>query len=595
MTLPPGKHTLQLVLGDHLHIPFNPPVVSREDHGHRRAVAGSHASHQARMYLSFYGLAEKPFSITPDPRYLFLGGRHAEALAHLVYGITEAGGFIQLTGEVGTGKTTIIRSLLAKQPDNAEIALILNPRMSAGRVPADDLRGARHPACPTSAVGSVKELVDILNRYLLRAHAPGKRVVLVVDEAQNLPPELLEQVRLLTNLETETQKLLQIILIGQPELRDVLARNDLRQLAQRITGRYHLDPLSRDESSAYVKHRLRIAGATIDIFTSGALRELYRVSGGVPRLLNIIGDRALLGGYSEDRHEITAAMVRKAASEIFDRRILAPWWPWLLGSATALVVAGALYAGASLWLKDRERTGDESAASAVPAAAAPAARAPDPAPAATTAPQPLGALLNAATPDDGDAAWDRLFTLWSARYLNEGPQACDQALQQGLECLEQSGGTALLRQFNRPAILQLADDAGTPRPVLLQRLDADRAQLQVGWSVREVPLAELEQRWNGRFTLLWRPRQLDTRDLSMGMRGAPVRELRVRLRQWSRLPPESPAGDFYDAALETLVQQFQRQHGLAVDGIAGQQTQALLDAVLADTGTPLLAAQTAGG
>jgi general secretion pathway protein A len=333
----------------------------------------------------------------------------------------------------------------------------------------------------------------------------------------------------------------------------------------------------------------------MDIFTNGALRELYRVSGGIPRLLNIIGDRALLGGYSEDRHEVTAAMVRKAAGEIFDRRILAPWWPWVLGSATALVVAGALYASMSLWLKDRERTEAGSAASAVPAAAAPGAAAPEPAPATTTAVQPLGALLTAATADDGDAAWDRLFTLWSARYLNEGPQACDQALQQGLECLEQSGGTALLRLFNRPAILHLADDAGTPRPVLLQRLDADRAQLQVGWSVREVPLAELEQRWNGRFTLLWRPRQLDTRDLSMGMRGAPVRELRVRMRQWSRLPPESPAGDFYDAALETLVQQFQRQHGLAVDGIAGQQTQALLDAVLPDAGTPLLAAQTAGG
>jgi general secretion pathway protein A len=550
------------------------------------------------MYLSFYGLAEKPFAITPDPRYLFLGGRHAEALAHLVYGITEAGGFIQLTGEVGTGKTTIIRSLLAKQPDNAEIALILNPRMEPDEFMLT-ICEELGILVPDDAVGSVKELVDILNRYLLRAHAAGKRVVLVVDEAQNLPPELLEQVRMLTNLETETQKLLQIILIGQPELRVVLARNDLRQLAQRITGRYHLEPLTRAESAAYVKHRLRIAGAKMDIFTNGALRELYRTSGGVPRLLNIIGDRALLGGYSEDRHEISAAMVRKAAGEIFDRRVLAPWWPWLLGGATALVVAGALYAGVSLWQEDRGHTAEtESVAlgAAVPANPVPAATAPPgPAPAATTAEQSLGALLDAASPDDADAAWDRLFTLWSARYLNEGPQPCDQALRQGLECLEQSGGTGLLRQFNRPAILHLADDAGTPRPVLLQRLDTERAQLQVGWSVRDVPLAELEQRWNGRFTLLWRPRQLDTRDLSMGMRGDPVRDLRVRLRQWSRLPPESPPEDFYDAALETLVQQFQRQNGLSVDGIAGQQTQALLDAALAAAGTPLLTAQTAGG
>jgi general secretion pathway protein A len=558
------------------------------------------------MYLSFYGLAEKPFAITPDPRYLFLGGRHAEALAHLVYGITEAGGFIQLTGEVGTGKTTIIRSLLAKQPDNAEIALILNPGMQPDEFMLT-ICEELGILVPDDAIGSVKELVDILNRYLLRAHAAGKRVVLVVDEAQNLPPELLEQVRMLTNLETETQKLLQIILIGQPELRDVLARNDLRQLAQRITGRYHLEPLTRAESSAYVKHRLRIAGAKMDIFTNGALRELYRASGGVPRLLNIIGDRALLGGYSEDRHEISSATVRKAASEIFDRRILAPWLPWLLGSATALVVAGGLYAGVSLWQKDRgQASGSGSAAlgaTAGTATAAPVAPAntalaattsTGPATPPATAVQPLGALLNAASPDDSDSAWDRLFTLWSARYLNEGPQPCDQAVRQGLECLEQSGSTELLRQFNRPAILQLADDAGTPRTVLLQRLDTDRAQLQVGWSVRDVPLAELEQRWNGRFTLLWRPRQLDTRNLSMGMRGDPVRDLRVRLRQWSRLPPESPPGDFYDSELETMVQQFQRQHGLAVDGIAGQQTQALLDAALAAAGTPLLVAQTAG-
>jgi general secretion pathway protein A len=221
------------------------------------------------MYLSFFGIAEKPFAITPDPRYLYLSARHADALAHLVYGINEAGGFIQLTGEVGTGKTTTIRSLLARAPKNAEIALILNPRLSPGEflltlceelgMGADD-----------NAAGNTKELVDLLNRYLLRAHAQGRRVVLIVDEAQNLSPEVLEHIRLLTNLETETQKLLQIILIGQPELRRLLAREDLRQLAQRITGRYHLDPLSRLETTAYVRHRMRVAGATADIFSRSA-------------------------------------------------------------------------------------------------------------------------------------------------------------------------------------------------------------------------------------------------------------------------------------------------------------------------------------
>ncbi len=290
------------------------------------------------MYLPFFGLAEKPFSITPDPRYLFLSGRHAEALAHLVYGIDEAGGFIQLTGEVGTGKTTIIRSLRARQHDKASIALILNPRMAAAEFMLT-LCEELGIGVPDSAENSVKELIDILNRYLLKAHAEGRRVVLVVDEAQTLAPELLEQVRLLTNLETETQKLLQIILIGQPELRDMLARNDLRQLAQRITGRYHLDPLSRDEAVAYIKHRLRVAGATTDLFSNGALRELFRVSGGVPRLLNIIADRALLGAYSEDRHLVNAALVRRAAGEVSGQRVLPIWLPWGLGLASVALLA----------------------------------------------------------------------------------------------------------------------------------------------------------------------------------------------------------------------------------------------------------------
>src|ERR1700737_5089881 len=238
------------------------------------------------MYLSFFGLNEKPFAITPDPRYLYLSERHAEALAHLLYGINEAGGFVQLAGEVGTGKTTIVRSLLAQTPKNAEIALILNPKMTAPEflLTICEELGI---GVPDTATESLKDLVDILSGYLLRAHAGGRRVVVVVDEAQNLAPSVLEQVRLLTNLETNTRKLLQIILIGQPELRVLLARNELRQLAQRITGRYHLHPLSRDETGGDVPHRLRVAGATSDIFSNLALAELYHLSGGVPRVVNV--------------------------------------------------------------------------------------------------------------------------------------------------------------------------------------------------------------------------------------------------------------------------------------------------------------------
>jgi general secretion pathway protein A len=265
------------------------------------------------MYTSFFGLNEKPFAITPDPRYLFMSERHGEALAHLVYGVTESGGFMQLTGEVGTGKTTLVRTLLQnKLPNNADVAVVLNPRLSVIEfleticeelgILAPEIRG------------SVKALVDALNGQLLKAHADGRRVILVVDEAQNLSRDVLEQVRLLTNLETAKQKLLQIILIGQPELRDLLAREDLRQLAQRITGRYHLEPLSRDETAQYIEHRLRVAGALGEVFDSAAKREVYRLTEGVPRLINVICDRALLGAYSKESRRVNRRLVLRAAT-----------------------------------------------------------------------------------------------------------------------------------------------------------------------------------------------------------------------------------------------------------------------------------------
>src|ERR1700681_4484724 len=263
------------------------------------------------MYLRFFGLNEKPFAITPDPRYLYLSERHAEALAHLLYGINESGGFIQLTGEVGTGKTTVVRTLLSRVPQHADVAVILNPRVT----PVEFLL----TICEELGLGiehadrhSVKQMVDALNRRLLAGPAAGRRIIVIVDEAQNLSAEVLEQVRLLTNLETPTQKLLQIILIGQPELRELLDRTDLRQLAQRITGRYHLQPLSREETRGYVRHRLRVAGATEEIFTPAALGEIHRLAAGIPRVINVTCDRALLGAYTQERRKVSAALVRQA-------------------------------------------------------------------------------------------------------------------------------------------------------------------------------------------------------------------------------------------------------------------------------------------
>jgi len=532
------------------------------------------------LYLAFYGLAERPFSITPDPRYLFLSGRHAEALAHLVYGIDEAGGFIQLTGEVGTGKTTVIRALLARAPQGAEIALIFNPRMDA---PEFMLTICEELGImvPNDAVGSVKDLIDILNVYLMRAHAEGRRVVLIVDEAQNLSPDLLEQVRLLTNLETDTQKLLQIILIGQPELRDLLGRNDLRQLAQRITGRYHLEPLSRGDAERYVKHRLRIAGATHDLFTDGALRELFRVSGGVPRLINIIADRALLGGYSQDRHQVSRGMLRRAAGEVFGRRLLPPGLPVLLGTAALAIV------GAAAWLALQPAS---LAPAPQPAAAPAAVAAPPPAPVTPSPPKTLKELLQAAAPATSrDAAWQQLFALWQVPFAAAGSDdACEQALRQGLECLGQHGTPALLRALDRPVMLDLVS-GDTRQPAVLTALGDTAATLWFAGATHTLPVAQFLEAWQGDFMLLWKPPSLDTRALSPGMRGAAVKELRARLARWQGKKPATKDADRYDAGLQEIVRELQRQFGLQEDGVAGAQTQAVLDAALATPGTPRLA------
>ncbi len=558
------------------------------------------------MYLSFFGLNEKPFAITPDPRYLYLSERHAEALAHLLYGINEAGGFVQLTGEVGTGKTTTIRSLLAQTPKNAEVALILNPRMT----PTEFLLTICEElgiGVPDSAEHSLKDLVDILNDYLLEAHANGRRIVLVVDEAQNLAPEVLEQVRLLTNLETTTQKLLQIILIGQPELRELLARTELRQLAQRVTGRYHLDPLSGLETSAYVRHRLRVAGATTDIFTPPALNEIYRLSGGVPRVINVIADRALLGAYTQDRHRVGSSLVRHAATEVFGRRFAPAWllWAGAVGGGVALIATSALiwqlapWSGSSV-AEARTAAIDASAgAPAEPSESADGDRISDPsAPPASTlrvaslSPQPVesvSALLKKyATETVPDGAYARLFGMWGARYEAGTDDPCTQASRQGLECLVERGSFAQLRQFNRPAILLLNDKNGTSHQVVLTNLADERAKVALGGQRHEIGIGELSRFWFGDFVMLWRPGTQPVKPLSLGMRGDEVRWLRQSLQRVAGAAPDSNASDVFDARLRQLVKNFQKRNQLTVDGIAGVQTQIVLASAVATPGSPLL-------
>jgi general secretion pathway protein A len=556
------------------------------------------------MYVSFFGLNEKPFAITPDPRYLYLSERHAEALAHLLYGINESGGFIQLTGEVGTGKTTVVRTLLSRVPHHADVAVILNPRVT----PVEFLLTICEELGLNIADAdrdSVKQMVDALNRRLLAAHADGRRIIVIVDEAQNLSAEVLEQVRLLTNLETPTQKLLQIILIGQPELRELLDRTELRQLAQRITGRYHLEPLSPEETRGYVRHRLRVAGAGEDIFTPSALAEVHRLAQGIPRVINVTCDRALLGAYTQETRKVSAALVRRAAGEVYGRRFVPLWLGWVAGASSLVGIAIVALAGWQLWQRQVSplhafgTKAPQSAVTPTPESVAPLAAALTPlmdGPAATPAPAPaaapvaasINALLEANSANTSDAAaFRRLLSLWGTAMADD-KNPCGQAAKAGLSCLEQRGSWAQVRALNRPAILTLNDDHGQRHRVVLSSLDDRYATLDLGEHNERVSVDEVSRDWFGEFTVVWKPKTARPRPLSVGMQGEEVRWLRRSLNALHGAASDPEHSDVYDEELAIAVQNFQREHRLNVDGIAGVQTQVVLDTALAEPGSPLL-------
>ena len=458
------------------------------------------------MYTSFFGLNEKPFSITPNPRYLYMSERHTEALAHLIYGIKDASGFIQLTGEVGTGKTTLIRSLLQRLPENADVALILNPQLSATEFLTSILTEF-HVPIPEQRT-SKKALIDALNNFLLENYSKGRRSILIVDEAQNFAIDVLEQIRLLTNLETAKQKLFQITLIGQPELRTMLARTDLRQLAQRITGRYHLEPLNEADTEKYVRHRMRVAGASREIFSKRACRELYKLSGGIPRIINVIADRALLGAYTLETPEIGARMVRQAAAETYNLGGASDsswrkWWK------VASVVAGiCLLLGASIY--SAIRYADGRVAQAV-SSTTPADKNPPPGTAVATPAIEVSPPTNAAAleqfirthPEQTDTktAFRNLFSLWNTPYDADSARACEYAETAGLFCMLAEGPMAQLQTLNHPAILTLTDSMGGAHQVVLATIAGATATVYAGAELLTVPLDEVMQLWDGELSV----------------------------------------------------------------------------------------------
>ena len=537
------------------------------------------------MYTSFFGLNEKPFSITPDPRYLFMSERHGEALAHLVYGVTESGGFMQLTGEVGTGKTTLVRTLLLnRMPANADVAVVLNPQLSVLEF-LQSICDELHVAVPNEDHNSIKALIDALNRHLLVAHAEGRRTILVVDEAQNLAPDVLEEVRLLTNLETSKYKLLQIILIGQPELRELLARTDLRQLAQRITGRYHLEPLSREETAQYVEHRLKVAGALGEVFDAAAKREVFRLSNGVPRLINVICDRALLGAYSAETRRVSRRLIKRASDEVTGKADKMSWLRWAMTTIgiTAAVVIGASYLSL---LEDREQIAAASeVAPAVTAVVEQPLPEPEPVAASAEPEATLDEQLQLAeeltTPDTALAT---LFDVWGLDY-----QSCAQAETAGYSCLDQRGSWSSLKQFNRPAILTLIDRDGDARDVVLTSIGGESIGLSIGGVAVTHSFDDIADLWFGQYLLLWRPPNGVAISLGPGSGGPNVVWLRQSLAAIDpRYRSNAFDSDVYDDDLQQQVRVFQRDHRLDVDGLAGRQTQIIINSLLASDDTPRL-------
>lgn len=564
------------------------------------------------MYIRHFGLNEPPFSIAPDPRYLYLSRRHQEALAHLIYGVTEGGGFVQLTGDVGTGKTMLIRALLERLPTNVDVALILYPILSVREfivAICDELR-IKHP----KQKDTLKPLIDALNAFLLENHSKGRRTVLIIDEAQNLSRDVLEQLRLLTNLETNTEKLLQILLVGQPELDNMLTQSDLRQLAQRITARYSLMSLYPHETSDYIGHRCRVAGAKNELFSPAAMRSVHRYSGGVPRVVNMICDRALLGAYARSLSRVSAGVVRRATGQI---GLTLPKGALLRPSfAAAAAVVAMLLIGWQIMPMFKPSTAESaqqvSALTDKPSEQAPiqtesrkllnesvqrgetsvasgpielAQQQPPQEPAPT-----LSQLLadpNIAT--DTDTALTDLFAHWGLDYAKlPGLTGCARAVTTGLRCIFQSGTWNNLRHLNRPAVIELVDERGQKHHVLVSGLKGDKVSSEIGGREYSFPVSEFDRYWYGQYLLLWKPPLADGRVLRRGMRGPWVVWLRDTLARYEGKPAPTPVSDIFDEQLEAQVKAFQRSHRLDDDGIVGRLTMLQLNTYDPTAAPPLL-------
>lgn len=571
------------------------------------------------MYQAFFGLSEAPFALVPDPRFLYLSERYREALVHLFYGLRDGGGFVLLAGEVGTGKTLAARTMLEHTDPQCQLALILNPLLTPQELLlaiATEL-GA---ALPTMA--SLAQLTEALHHHFLHNHATGRKTIVLVDEAQHLSPAALEQLRLLTNLETGQTKLLQVILIGQPELAVMLDLPVLRQLAQRITARYHLTPLSYDESLQYLQHRWQVAGGQAWPFSRAAGYALFRCSGGIPRCLNLLAERCLMRAYGHQQRQIGWRCVLGAWRELRGQHALQlprllfparfstrhaseiPLTGFISAATTLALGAGAIYLLALWqpgWFGLTPTHTPETVSSALsvstPAAVEPNLSTPTVASAPIVTNATEGASSDtrssvrtiASTPQQ---ALEVLFRVWGYQ-LPSGQADCRAASALALRCYQGTASLARLAALNHPAVLSLQEQQQSYAAVLY-RLTTEDAELLVGESRWRVSRTWLAAHWNGEFTLLWRPPEPSVqRVIRRGDQGALVQWLDGRLR------PQDANGDLsqsqegdteshnmrFDAGLEQRLRHFQQQQGLPADAMAGPLT---LIALSAGSGGPLL-------
>ena len=556
------------------------------------------------MYGNYFKIDEGAFSIAPNPKYLYLSPQHQEALAHLLYGVTRPGGFVLITGEIGTGKTTICRSLFLEVPEETDIALIINPKLNPSDLLAsicDELKISY-----SKIHASPKTYINKLNEHLIKNHAEGRNTILIIDEAQNLSKDALELVRVLTNLETDEQKLLQIILIGQPELRDRLNAPDMEQLNQRITARFHLSALNPKQVKEYVKHRLTVGEGDKDLFSNSNINYIYKLTGGIPRLINVLCDRTLLGAYVGRKKKITNEIIQKAAREALGRRakprVIEVNWAMVLALSIAALLIGATVL---IFLYEKkphlfvEEDGDVEVASiqsvpevveiekepiqeeVVESVKVPPTlieqqdeAVPDIVEDAQSSVESLlvetaenDEIVDLASFSQRQRAFYELLRAWQINYQDPTIVPCDYAKQHGLFCFKSRGDVHMLQRLNRPVVLIQGDSY-----LMLEKIVGSTVIAYDGDQKLELDWEQIQREWQGNFELLWRP--LSTLEhIRPNTRGKFVQDIDHYLSKILNRPPLHESIEKYEGFLVEEVRTFQRMQSIAPDGVIGPLTQ----------------------